>query len=171
MNTKLLTHAQDLPIQLPRKVPANLSSCFVALGSQAAGLVALVPLISLVLAALFVLLCISAARFLSDSYLPAALAYAQLQALLAGLPAGVRRPSTPAAAAQLMAALARLEAEPLPEANLPAHHSLESLRLEDPAAMSGCWNPGCAAALVLAGILNNSIHMLALEQTCACLMV
>ena len=29
--------------------------------------------------------------------------------------------------------------------------TLEALRLEDPAAMSGCWNPGCAAGLALAG--------------------
>ena len=75
----------------------------------------------------------------------------KLQEVLAGLPAEVRRASTPAAAAQLMAALARLEGEPLPEADCAAPRSLEALRLEDPAAMSGCWNPGCEAALVMAG--------------------
>ena len=45
-----------------------------------------------------------------------------------------------------MAALARLEGEQLPEADYAAHRSLEALRLEDPATMSGCWNPGCAGS-------------------------
>ena len=75
----------------------------------------------------------------------------KLQEVLAGLPADVRQPSTPAETAQLMAALARLEAEPLPKTDCAAPRSLEALRLEDPAAMSGCWNPGCAAALAMAG--------------------
>ena len=56
--------------------------------------------------------------------------------------------STPAckkaAGAHFKAALARLEGEELPEADCAAHRTLETLRLEDPAAMSGCWNPGCA---------------------------
>ena len=51
----------------------------------------------------------------------------------------------PRLAARLRADLASLEAEQLPEAGCAAPRSLEALRLEDPAAMSGCWNPGCAA--------------------------
>ena len=48
------------------------------------------------------------------------------------------------AAAQFFAALARQKGQ-LTEADNAAHRSLEALRLEDPAAMSGCWNPGCVA--------------------------
>ena len=78
---------------------------------------------------------------------------AQAQEVLADLPAGMCCYSTPAAAAQLREALARLESEQLREGDYPEHHSLEALRLEDPATMSGCWNPGCATAfLLLAGI-------------------
>ena len=54
------------------------------------------------------------------------------------------RARSPAAAAQHGAALARLEGEQPPEADFPVHRSLEALRLEDPATMSGCWNPGYA---------------------------
>ena len=71
--------------------------------------------------------------------------------MLADLPPDMRCYSTPAATAQLRAALARLEGEPLPPVDCAAHRSLEALRLEDPAAMSGCWNPGCAAAFAMAG--------------------
>ena len=41
---------------------------------------------------------------------------------------------------------------------------LEALRLEDPASMSGCWNPGCAAAFVMADIkiLLKNVHLYAL---------
>ena len=66
------------------------------------------------------------------------------------MPTHMRR-STPGAAAQLMAALARLEAEELPEADHTAHRSLEALRMEDPAAISGCWNPGYAASFTISG--------------------
>ena len=64
---------------------------------------------------------------------------------------------TPAAAAQFRAALARLEGQ-LPEADCAVHSRLEALRLEDPAAMSGCWNPGCAAALV-GRVFKRSFHI------------
>ena len=61
----------------------------------------------------------------------------------------IRRASTPAcedaATAQFLAAMERLETQQPPGAASDAHRSLEALRLEDPAAMSGCWNPGCAA--------------------------
>ena len=85
----------------------------------------------------------------------AALAHAQVQEALTIYKAAVRLDSTPAskeaATAQLRAALVRLEGEPLPEADCAAHRSLEALRLEDPAAMCGCWNPGCAACPAMAG--------------------
>ena len=59
------------------------------------------------------------------------------------------RASTPAchdaAIAQFWAAMDRLETQQLPQAGYDAPRSLEALRLEDPAAMSGCWNPGYAA--------------------------
>ena len=67
------------------------------------------------------------------------------------LPADVRSASTPAAAAKLRAAVAPVEGEELLAADSTASRSLEALRLGDPAAMSGCWNPGCAAALAMAG--------------------
>ena len=77
-----------------------------------------------------------------------ALVLVQLKEVVAGLPADVRRARTPATAAQFRTALAPLEGEQLqPHAGCAAHRSLEALRLEDPAAMSGCWNSGCAAAL------------------------
>ena len=82
-------------------------------------------------------------------------ASAQVQEVLASLPAYMQCMSTPSTAVQLRAALARLEGEQaldLPQADYAAHRSLEALRLEDPASMSGCWNPGCAAAHTLAGI-------------------
>ena len=74
-----------------------------------------------------------------------------MQEVLADLPTDARCYSTPAAAAQLRAALARLEGEQLRDADYPEHRSLEALRLEDPASMSGCWNPGCAAQSAMAG--------------------
>ena len=40
-----------------------------------------------------------------------------------------------------------IEGVALREADCGPHRSLEALRLEDPAAMCGCWSPGCAAAL------------------------
>ena len=51
-----------------------------------------------------------------------------------------------------------------PQRTAPAHRSLEVLRLEDPATMFGCWNPGCAAAFAIAGDgrLLKFIHLLAL---------
>ena len=67
-----------------------------------------------------------------------------------------------AAKAQWRTAMARLEAEPLPEAECAAHRSLEALRLEDPAAMSGCWNTGCAAGPSMA------VYPRTLDE-CACL--
>ena len=54
-----------------------------------------------------------------------------------------------------MAAVARLEDEQLPHADYAAHRSLEALRLEDPAILVGCWNPGCAAAFATAGLRKN----------------
>ena len=81
----------------------------------------------------------------------AAHARVRLQAALAGLLADMRRARMPAALVDLMADMARTEGRQLPEADYAAQVSLEALRLEDPAAMSGCWNPGCAAALALAG--------------------
>ena len=85
--------------------------------------------------------------------LSVALVPAQVQEVLADLPPDMRWYSTPAAAAQLRAALARLEGEQLPPADCPGHRSLEALRLEDPASMSGCWNPGYAAVyLFLPGV-------------------
>ena len=72
-----------------------------------------------------------------------------MQEVLEELSANMGRASTPAceqaAKAQWRTAMARLEAEPLPEADGAAPRSLEALRLADPAAMSGCWNPRCAA--------------------------
>ena len=57
------------------------------------------------------------------------------------------RASTPAchdaAMARCLAGMERLETERLPEPEYDAHRSLEALRLEDPATMFGCWNPGC----------------------------
>ena len=78
-----------------------------------------------------------------------ALVPAQVAEVLADLP--MRCYSTPAATAQLRAALARLEGEQPPPADCIEHRSLEALRLEDPTSMSGCWNPGYAAALSVAG--------------------
>ena len=74
----------------------------------------------------------------------AALASAQLQELLANLPADMCG-GRELGSAQFQADLARLGGKQLPEADHAPHRSLEALRLEDPAAMSGCWNPGCAA--------------------------
>ena len=51
-----------------------------------------------------------------------------------------------------LSALGRRQAEQLSQAGYPAHRSLEALRLEDPAAMSGCWNPGCAPAPAQVGV-------------------
>ena len=82
------------------------------------------------------------------------------------LPPDVRCASTRAAAAQLTAAVARLEAE-LPEAECAAQRSLEALRLEDPAAMSGCWNPGCAAGLAVCG----RVPWNPLMAACTCLLL
>ena len=86
-----------------------------------------------------------------------------MQEVLADLPANMRCYSTPAATVQLRAALARLEGEQLAPADCAAHRSLEVLRLEDPATMFGCWNPGCAAAFAIAGDgrLLKFIHLLA----------
>ena len=79
----------------------------------------------------------------------AALARAQLQELMATYCADECRASTrachDAATAQFWAAMERLETQQLPGADYNAPRSLEALRLEDPAAMSGCWNPGYAA--------------------------
>ena len=90
----------------------------------------------------------------------------------------VRLDSTPAskeaATAQLRAALVRLEGEPLPEADCAAHRSLEALRLEDPAAICGCWNPGYAACLAMAGcsrsFLKGCTPACTHEQACSSLM-
>ena len=74
----------------------------------------------------------------------------------------MRRACMPAATVQLMADMARYKGQQLPEADYATQVSLEALRLEDPAAMSGCWNPGCAAALALAGCwrtLDSHIHL------------
>ena len=73
--------------------------------------------------------------------------HAQLKEFVADLYICECCASTPAAADSLKAVAARVEGEQLPEADYPAPRSLEALRLEDPAAMSGCWNPGCAVAL------------------------
>ena len=100
-----------------------------------------------------------------------ALVHAQLNEVLAGLPPHVKRASTPAAAAEFKAALAPLEGEQLlPHTGCAAHRSLEALRLEDPAAMSGCWNSGCAAAQAYAGarLLSVSHVLLLLGWVPAC---
>ena len=75
-----------------------------------------------------------------------------MQAALASLLTDMRRARMPAASVQLVADMARREGRQLPEADyaMPSS-SLEALRLKDPAAMSGCWNPGCARELALAG--------------------
>ena len=56
----------------------------------------------------------------------------------------------PIATVQLMASMARLEGRQLAISDNATQVSLEALRLGDPAAMSGCWNPGCASVLSLA---------------------
>ena len=71
--------------------------------------------------------------------------HAQLQEVLTKHPANVRGASV-AAAVQFRAALAKVEAEELPQTDCAAPRSLEALRLEDPATMSVCWNHGCAMA-------------------------
>ena len=74
------------------------------------------------------------------------LARAQLRELLETWPTDPQVMRAASQPAQALFALSRLEAEPLPEADYPAPRSLESLRLDDPAAMFGCWNPrnpGC----------------------------
>ena len=64
----------------------------------------------------------------------------------------MRRARMPAAAVQHVATILGMEGRQPPKAAVcAAQVSLEALRLEDPEAMSGCWNPGCAAALALAG--------------------
>ena len=68
--------------------------------------------------------------------------HARLQAALARLLADMRRACMPAATVQLMADMARHKGRQLPEAEYATQVSLEALRLEDPAAMFGCWNPG-----------------------------
>ena len=79
------------------------------------------------------------------------------------------------AAGQYRVALLNLEAGQLPQAECAAPCSLEALRLEDPATMSGCWNPGYA----MAGCsqhprplprLRSSTHRPQQTQTCADLM-
>ena len=73
------------------------------------------------------------------------------------------------ARAGLRAALARLEGEQLRDADFPGHRSLEALQLEDPASMSGCWNPGYAAESALAhDALSMHTPVGAYAQTCAC---
>ena len=89
-----------------------------------------------------------------------------MQEVLANFPPETHSASTPAVAAQAMAALARLEAEPLPKADFPAHRSLEALRLEDPATIFGCWNPGCAAAPAMAGCWKAHDIAMHLAYTC-----
>ena len=67
---------------------------------------------------------------------------AQLQEVLAKYPMNTRFASIEVTG-QYRVALINLEAEQLPQEDCAAHRSLEALRLEDPATMSGCWNPGC----------------------------
>ena len=86
---------------------------------------------------------------------PSALFDAQVHELLAEMRMDEWEAGTEAAAAQLNAALARLEAEPLPEADDAAHRSLEALRLEDPAAWSGCWNPECVLRFYTSRVLED----------------
>ena len=77
-----------------------------------------------------------------------------MQAALASLLVDARRTGMPAAVIQSVAATVRTEGGQWPEADAAAHSSLEALRLADPAAMSGCWNPGCAAVLLPAAYLR-----------------
>ena len=92
-----------------------------------------------------------------------------MQEVLLEVSANMGRASTPAyeqaARAQWRTAMARLEAEPLPEADSAAPRSLEALRLEDPAAMSGCWNPGCAAG-PMTGCLSTHDDRICLQALC-----
>ena len=79
-------------------------------------------------------------------------AHAHLQEDLASLLTDMRRARMPAAAVQHVATMLGMEGRQPPKAAEGATPvSLEALRLQDPAAMSGCWNPGCAAVLALAG--------------------
>ena len=71
--------------------------------------------------------------------------HAQLQEVLAKYPMNTRFASIEVTG-QYRVALINLEAAQLPQADCAAPRSLEALRLEDPATMSGCWNPGCAMA-------------------------
>ena len=97
-------------------------------------------------------ICIAAAALICQSIqsilshvAPSALIRAHVQEALAKLLTDMKCMSAPAMAAQLGAALARLECQQLPQADHAAPRTLEALRLEDPASMSKCWNPGCAA--------------------------
>ena len=99
-------------------------------------------------------LCKFSLSYFTAAFATAALGRAQVQAVLARLPPNVRRASISDTLEQVRALKSR-QAEQLRQAGYPVRRSLEALRLEDPATMSGCWNPGCAAALAQAGVRHS----------------
>ena len=74
----------------------------------------------------------------------------------------VQGSTTTAEGAEFREALARLKGQQLPHADCTAHRSLEALRLEDPAAMSGCWNSGCACCMAQHIVTEDPRRLLAL---------
>ena len=95
---------------------------------------------------------------LTVTHATAALAHAQLPEVLGRVPPDMRGASMFETMAHLYAS-GRRRAK-LSQGGYPTPRSLEALRLEDPAAMSSCWNPGCAPAPAHAGS--------ATPLTCAC---